>query len=86
VLETFSFDESTETGIVYPDIVDEFFMLILEEGGPEDILFHKEMKGFLYHKFPEKWNRRVQPITWPPHSPDITHLDFFQSTSRMQYT
>jgi hypothetical protein len=43
-------------------------------------------EGVLNRKFPETWNGSGRPITWPPHSPDFTHLDFVQSTWRMQYT
>jgi hypothetical protein len=27
--------------------------------------------------FPNRWNGRHGPTTWPPRSPDITLLDFF---------
>jgi hypothetical protein len=39
---------------VCPDILDKFFTFILEERGPEDMLFHKEMRGFSKGKCPEK--------------------------------
>jgi hypothetical protein len=66
--------------------VEEFLMPILEEQGPDDMLFqqdeapphfHKDVKDFLNRKFPEKWIRRGGPITWPPRSPDFTPLHFF---------
>jgi hypothetical protein len=59
--------------------VEEFLMPILEEEGPDDMLFqqdgvpphfHKEVMDFLNRKFPGKWIGRKGPITWPPHSPD----------------
>jgi hypothetical protein len=54
------FGERTVTGIV----LEEFLMVILEEEGPDDLLFqqdgprqrfHKELTEFLNRKFPEKW-------------------------------
>jgi hypothetical protein len=61
-------------------------MSILEEEGPDDMLFqqdgvlphfHKEVTDFLNSKFRVKWIGRGGTITWPPRSPDLTHLDFF---------
>jgi hypothetical protein len=63
VFETLSFDESSEPGTVYLDMLDESLMPILEEGGPEDILSHKEMTEFLNRKFPGKWTSRGRAIT-----------------------
>jgi hypothetical protein len=31
----------------------------------------------LHIHFPGRWVGRDEPIPWPPHSPDITPLDFF---------
>jgi hypothetical protein len=52
-------------------------MLILEEEGPDDILFHREVTYFLNRKFPEKRTGRGGPIIWPPRSPDLSPLSFF---------
>jgi hypothetical protein len=61
-------------------------MPVLEEGGPDDMLFqqdgapphfHKEVTDFLNRKFPNKWIGRGRPIIWPLRSPDFTPLDFF---------
>jgi hypothetical protein len=56
-------------------------MTILEEEGPDDMLFHfhKEVTRFLNQKFPEKLIGRDGPITWPPRSPDFTPVDLFFS-------
>jgi hypothetical protein len=67
-------------------MLEEFLMLILEEEGPDGMLFqqggapphfHNEVTDFLNRKFPEKWIDRGRPIIWPPRSPDLTALDFF---------
>jgi hypothetical protein len=72
------------TGIVFLDM-EEFLMPILEQEGPDDVLFqqdgaplhfHKEVTDFLNRKFSEKWIGRGGPITWPPRSPDLTPFDF----------
>jgi hypothetical protein len=65
--------------------VEEFLMPILEEEGPDHMLFqqdgvpphfHKEVTDFLNHKFPEKWIGRGGPITCPPCLPDLIPFDF----------
>jgi hypothetical protein len=71
-------------------------MPILEEGGPDGMLFlqlgvhphfHKELRGCLKHKFPKKRTGRGKPITWPCYSPHLTPLNFFfGSTSSMLRT
>ena len=44
------------------------------------VLFYKAREladfKFLNEKFPDRWKKRDDPITWPPCSPDITLLDF----------
>jgi hypothetical protein len=56
-----SFAECTVSGIVYLDMLEEFLTPILEEEGPDDMLFqqdgalphfHKEVTDFLNRKFP----------------------------------
>jgi hypothetical protein len=82
----FFFVERTATGMLYLDMLEEFLMPILEEDGPDDMLFQqdgapphfrKEMTDFLNGKFPEKRICMGGPITWPPRSPDLTPLEFF---------
>jgi hypothetical protein len=79
------FAESTVTGTVYLDM-EEFLVPILEEEGPDNMLFqqdgalphsHKEVTDLLNSKFPGKCIGRGGSITWPPRSSDITPLDFF---------
>jgi hypothetical protein len=62
--------------------VKEFLMPVLEEKGPDDMLFQqdgapphfqKEVTDFLNRKFPEKWIGRGRP----PRSPDLIVLDFY---------
>ncbi|PNE09498.1 hypothetical protein B7P43_G00003, partial [Cryptotermes secundus] len=36
-----------------------------------------QVRAFLDRTFPGRWISRDSPIPWPPHSPDITPLDFF---------
>jgi hypothetical protein len=59
--------------------VEQFLMSILEEEGPDDMLFqrdgapphiHQEVTDYLNRKFREKWIGRGGPITWPPRSPE----------------
>jgi hypothetical protein len=64
--------------------LEEFLMPILEEVGPDDMLFqqagvapHFHKEDFLNRKSPEKWIDRGRPITWPLRSPDLTPLDYF---------
>ncbi|GBL80576.1 hypothetical protein AVEN_225266-1 [Araneus ventricosus] len=35
------------------------------------------VRDFLDETFPDRWSGRDGPTPWPPHSPDITPLDFF---------
>jgi hypothetical protein len=73
------FAERTATGIVHPDMSEEFFVPVLKEEGTGDMLFQQDgapLTDFLNHKFPEKWNSRGRPSIWPPRWPDFTPLDF----------
>jgi hypothetical protein len=63
VFRPFFFAEHTVTGIVHLNMMEEVLMPILEEEGPNDMLFqqdgapshfHKEVTDFLNRKFPEK--------------------------------
>jgi hypothetical protein len=67
-------------------VLGEFLTLILEAESPDGMLlqqagepsyFHKEMTDILSGRHPEKWIVRGGPITWPPHSPDLTPLIVF---------
>ena len=35
------------------------------------------IRASLGEEFPNRWNGRGGPISWPPRSPDVTPLDFF---------
>jgi hypothetical protein len=81
---------ATLTAVKMASQVQEFLMTILEQGGPDDVLFqqeeasphfHNEVTEFLNRKFPEKWIGRGGPITWPPRSPDLTPLHIFLATT-----
>jgi hypothetical protein len=37
----------------------------------------EEVREYLNTCFPGRWNGRAVLIAWPPHSLDLTHLDFF---------
>ena len=39
--------------------------------------FPKEVRTWLNEKFNGRWIGRGGPISWAPHSPDLTPLDFF---------
>jgi hypothetical protein len=67
-------------------MLEEFVMPILEEGGPDGMLFlqfgvrphfHKELRDCLKHKFRKKRIDRGKPITWPCYSPYFIPLNFF---------
>jgi hypothetical protein len=81
----FFFADCALTGIVHLNILEEFLMPILEEQGPDNLLFqqdgapphfHREVTDFLNHKFLKKQSGRGGPITWPPHLIDLTPPDF----------
>jgi len=44
--------------------------------GASPHIFH-HIHVFLDREFPDHWVGRGGPIPWPPHSPDLTLLDFF---------
>jgi hypothetical protein len=39
--------------------------------------FSHHVHAFLDREFPDHWIGRGETILWPPHSPDLTPLDFF---------
>jgi hypothetical protein len=72
-------------------MLEEFLMPVLEEEGPDDMLFQQDQassyfhkEDFLNRKFPEKWTGRGKPVTWPPCLPDHTPI-FFRGTSKMLF-
>jgi hypothetical protein len=77
----------TITGIVYLDMLQQFFVPQLgednqegrshfqQDGAPPHYL--GEVRDYLNTRFPGRWICRAAPKAWPPRSPDLTRLDFF---------
>ena len=78
--------ETTITGIVYLDMLQEFLIPQLDEDDQEGRihfqqdsaphLYLGEVREYLNTRFPGRWIGRAAPIAWPPRSPDLTPLDF----------
>jgi hypothetical protein len=71
-IQAFFIAKHTVTGVVCLDMLEEFLMPVLEEEGPNGMLFQqgrapprfdKEMMHFLNLKLPEKWIYRDGPVT-----------------------
>ena len=83
----FFFMETTITGIVYLDMLQEFLIPQLDEDDQEGRIHFQqdgapphylgEVREYLNTRFPGRWIGRAAPIAWPPRSPDLTPLDFF---------
>ncbi|PNF13977.1 hypothetical protein B7P43_G08668, partial [Cryptotermes secundus] len=77
----FFYMETTITGIVYLDMLQEFLIQqegrihFQQDGAPPHYL--GEVREYLNTRFPGRWIGRAAPIAWPPRSPDLTPLDFF---------
>ena len=39
--------------------------------------FALDVREYLNNVFPNRWIGRGGPLQWPPHSPDLTPMDFF---------
>jgi hypothetical protein len=82
----FFFMETTITGIMYPDMLQQFLIpQLAEEDQEERILFQQdsarpqylgEVREYLSTCSPGRWTGRA-PIEWSPRSPDITPPVFF---------
>jgi hypothetical protein len=82
----FFFMKMTITSIVYLDILQQFLISQLDEDDQEGRIhfqqdgapphYPEEVHECLYTRFPGRWIGRVALIAWPPHSPDLTPLDF----------
>lgn len=65
-------------GIVYVDMLKAFILSVLKDDDPNDIYFQQVRAppqggdGLL-----ESQVSRGEPLTWPPHSPDLIPLTFF---------
>jgi len=81
------FMESTITGIVYLDMLQEFLIPQLDEDDQEGRIHFQQdgapphylgkVREYLNTRFPGRWIGRAAPIAWPPCSPDLTPLDFY---------
>ena len=79
------FNETSITADVYLDLLTEYVapqlidfqptIIFLQDGAPPHWGLHA--REFLNETFPDRWIGRDGPIPWPPHSLDITPLDFF---------
>jgi len=83
----FFFMETTITGIVYLDMLQEFLIPQLDEDDQEGRIHFQqdgapphylgEVREYLNTRFPGRGIGRAAPIAWPPRSLDLTPLDFF---------
>jgi hypothetical protein len=78
------FMETTITGIVYLDMLQQFLIPLLDEDDQDGCIHFQhfpyylgEVREYLSARFPGQWIGRVASIAWPPHSLDLTPLDFF---------
>ena len=45
------------------------------DGAP--VHFALDVREYLNNVFPNRWIGRGGPVQWPPHSPDLTPMDYF---------
>jgi hypothetical protein len=79
--------ETTITGIVYLDILQQFLIPQLDEDDQERRIYSQQdgapphyleqVREYPNAHFLGRWIGRAAPIAWPPRSPDFTPLDFF---------
>ena len=83
------FSESTITGVVYLDLLEQYVfpqietfeqenvnrVIFMQDGAPPH--FSCFVTDILNKRFPNAWIGRNGPIPWPPRSPDLSPLDFF---------
>jgi hypothetical protein len=84
IVGPFFFHESTITGAVYLDMLQNFVfpqtaevdsLIFQQDGAPP--YFGAIVRTALDKRFPGRWIGRGGPINWPPRSPDLTLMDFF---------
>ena len=84
IIGSFFFAEKSITAQIYLDLLTEYVSPQLEQYQPL-VIFQQNsapphwglaVRQFLNDTFPERWIGRDGTIPWPPHSPDITPLDF----------
>jgi hypothetical protein len=91
VYDPFYFMETTITGIVYLDMLQQFLIPQLDEDNQEERIhfqqagapphYFEEVREYLNTRFPGRWVGREAPIARPPHFPDFTPLDFSYGNS-----
>jgi hypothetical protein len=79
--------ETTITGIVYLDMLQQFLIPQLDKDDQEgrvhfqqdgaSLYYLEEVRENLNTRFPGRWIGRAAPIARPSRSPDLTSLDFF---------
>jgi hypothetical protein len=83
----FFFMETTITGILYLDMLQQFHIPQLDEDDQEGCIhfrqdgspphYFEEVCKYLNTRFPGQWIGRAVPISWASHSSDLTPLNFF---------
>jgi hypothetical protein len=73
------------TGIVYLNMLQQFFITQLDGGDQEGRIHFQqdgipphylgEVREYLITRFPGRWNGRAAPIVWSPSAQDLTPLD-----------
>jgi hypothetical protein len=87
VYSPFIFMETTITGIVYLDMLQQFLIPQLDEDDKEGRIhfrqdgvpphYLEQVREYLSTSFPGRWIGRAAPISWLPRSSDLTPLDLF---------
>ena len=85
IIGPFFFHKTSANADVYLDLLTKYVApqlidfqpttIFQQDGAPPHWGLH--VREFLNETFPNRWIGRDGPIPWPPHSPDITPLDFF---------
>jgi hypothetical protein len=85
IIGPFLSDQNSVTANVYLELLTEYVapephdlqptFIFQQDGAPAHWGLH--VRRSLNETFPDQWIGRSGPIPWPPHSPDITPLDFF---------
>jgi len=89
VIGPFFFSESTITGVVYLDLLEQYVfpqietfeqeivsrVIFMQDGAPPHLSCF--VTDVLNERFPDAWIGRGGPIPWPPRTPDLSPFDFF---------
>ena len=86
IMLTHFFDTPTVTSDVYLQMVQQYAIDELplqirlagysqQDGAPPHSVL--SVRAYLDHTFPGRWIGRSGPLTWPPHSPDLTPCDIW---------